>query len=57
MKGLQGSFSAHGVAQQHHDKINHLVVPHPSARKAHSLLDGFLEAKLAEHMSQNGHFP
>jgi hypothetical protein len=50
-KGLQGSFSAYGVAHEHHDKINHLVVTHTSASKPHSLLDGFLEAKLAEHMS------
>jgi hypothetical protein len=55
-KRLQGSFSAHGVAYEHHDKINHLVVPHPRASKPHALLDGFLQAKLVEHMRQNRHF-
>ena len=57
MKGLQSSFPAHGVAEEHHDKINHLIVPHTSARKPHALLDGTLQTQLAEHMSQNGHFP
>ncbi len=57
IKSFEGSFPAHGVAKEHHDKINHLVVPHTSARKPHSLLDGFLQTQLAEHMSQNGHLP
>ncbi len=55
-KGLDGSFSAHGVAHEHHDKINDLVVSHSSASKLHSLLDGFLQATVAEHMSQNRYF-
>ncbi len=57
IKGRKGSFPAHGVANEHHDKIDHLVVPHPSARKPHPLLDSFLQTQLAEHMSQNGYFP
>ncbi len=56
IKGLEGLFPAHGVANEHHNKINHLVVTHTSTSKAHSLLDGFLQAKAVEHMSQNGYF-
>ena len=56
IKGLQRSFPAHGVANEHHHKINHLVVPHPSACKPDPLLNGFLETQLAEHMRHNGHF-
>jgi len=51
IKSFEGSFPAHGVAKEHHDKINHLVVPHPRARKPHPLLNGFLQTQLAEHMS------
>jgi hypothetical protein len=56
IKGLQRAFPAHGVAKEHHDKINHFVVTHPSACKPHALLDGSLQAQLAEHMRHNGHF-
>ncbi len=56
IKGLKRSFPAHGVAHEHHGKIKHLVVTHPSASKLHPLLDGFQEAKLAQDMSENGHF-
>lgn len=55
-KCIEGSFPTHGIAAEHHDKINHLVVPHPSARKAHALLDGFLEAEPVEHMRHDSHF-
>jgi hypothetical protein len=57
IKSREGSFPTHGVAKEHHDKINHLVVPHTSACKPHALLDGFLQTQLAEHMSQHGHLP
>ena len=56
IKGLQGSFPAHGIAHEHHHKINHLVVPHTSTSKPHSLLNGFQEAQLREHMSHDSHF-
>jgi len=56
IKGRDGSFSAHGVAHEHHDKINDLVVSHTSASKLHSLLNSFLQATVAQHMSQNRHF-
>src|SRR5579859_4791999 len=56
VKSRESSFPAHGVAKEHHDKINHLVVPHTSACKPHPLLDGFLQTQLAEHMSQHGYF-
>src|SRR6266704_722965 len=51
IKGREGLFPTHGVAKEHHDKINHLVVSHTSACKPYPLLDGFLETQLAEHMS------
>jgi len=56
IKGLQRAFPAHGVAKEHHHKINHFVVPHTGPRKPHALLDGFLQAQLAEYMRQHGHF-
>src|SRR5438128_1270338 len=55
-KRLEGSFPAHCIAHEHHDKINHLVVPHTSTSKAHPLLNGFQEAQLGEHMSHDSHF-
>ena len=56
IKGRKGSFPAHGVANEHDDKINHFVVPHPSARKPHALLDGFLQTQLAAYMRQQSYF-
>jgi hypothetical protein len=54
-QGLPGSFPTHGVADEHDHKINHFVVPHTSACGWYALLDGFLEAQLAEYLRHNGH--
>src|SRR5438034_5639028 len=55
IKGFQRGFTAHGIANEHRDKVNHVVEAKSGASKPHSLLDGFEHPKRGEHMSQNGH--
>ena len=53
---LEGGFAAHGIADKHDDKIDHIIVTEPRSGKAYALLDRFQDANMGEQLSHSTHF-
>ena len=56
IKGQQGGFARNCIADEHHDKIDEVIVTKARAGKPDSLLDGFEQTQMSENLSEGGHF-
>ena len=48
VKGFQRPFAADGIAEEHGEKVDHLVAPEAAPGKAHLLVDGGKDTLLAK---------
>src|SRR5207245_7752689 len=48
VEAFEGPFAADGVAEEHRDKVDHLIAPEAPPGKAHVLGDGIQDALLAK---------
>ncbi len=55
IKGLQGRFARNGVAQEHHDKVDQVVLAKARPGEAHLLLNGLKDARMRENLSKSGY--
>jgi hypothetical protein len=56
VEGLQGAFPADGIAEEHREKIDHLIAPEAPPRKTHALSDFGQNIVLAQVCSHQHHF-
>src|SRR5260221_768593 len=56
VKGQQGGFTRKSIANQHGDKIDHVVLAKAGAGEAHPFCDGFQDTLVGENLSEGGHF-
>ncbi len=54
---FQGAFRACRIAQQHSDKVYHLIVTEAATRKAHLLFYGGQHPLVFQEVRDHGHFP
>ena len=57
VKGFQRPFAADGIAEEHRDKIDHLVATEAATGKAHLLFNGSKRTLAFEVVSHHRHFP
>src|SRR5260370_8738594 len=57
VKLLQGAFATDGVAEEHGEKVDHLVVPKAAASKAHLRGDGRKDALFPKMLDDEHDFP
>src|SRR5439155_23623768 len=55
IKGLQCGFARNGVADEHDDKIDEVVLPKARTGEAHLVLDGLEHPRMREHLSKGCH--
>ena len=54
--GIEGSFTAESIAQQHDDEINGVIGAETCASKLHLVLDGCEQADMPQDLSESCHF-
>ncbi len=55
IKRFQRRFPTHCIANEDDEKVNRVILTKPNTGKLHTLLDGIQNAKLSEHMGNNGY--
>jgi hypothetical protein len=56
VKRQQSRFARKGIADQHSDKIDHIVVAKAGAGETHPVLDCVEDSRMCENLRKGGHF-